>query len=139
MGIELYWDNDDETVMLMEFDGVWTWDDLYAALDKVKKVTDKSPVVLGAILDVRRGARFPGGSPFTGEAREHGQRVLQMGEGDSGPIVVVGAGGFLRTMFKALAALDPDRLRAIRFVDTMAEAEAYMAGHDFSPKAAGKA
>lgn len=135
MGIELYWNNDEETVMLMEFNGAWTWEEMYAVLDKVKKVTDKSPIVLGAILDLTHGARFPGGSPFTSQTRDHGQRVLKMGEGGSGPIAVVGAGGFFRTVFKALLAMDPDRLSHIRFVDTMDEAEAFMAQQDFSPKA----
>ncbi len=135
MGIELYWNNDEETVMLVDVDGAWTWDDMYAVLNKVKKVTDKSPIVLGAILDLTNGARFPGGSPFTSKTLDHGQRVLKMGEGGTGPIAVVGAGGFFRTVFKALLAMDPDKLAHIRFVDTMAEAEAFMAEQDFSPKA----
>jgi hypothetical protein len=135
MGIELYWNNDEETVILMEFDGAWTWDDMYTALDKVKKVSDRSPVVLGAILDVSHGARFPGGSPFTAQTKAHGERVLKMGEGGSGPIAVVGAGGFFRTVFKALISIEPERLRHIRFVDTMAEAEAFMAEQAFPPKA----
>ena len=37
MGIELYWDNDEQTVMLCEVDRSWTWDEMDAVLDKVKK------------------------------------------------------------------------------------------------------
>lgn len=134
MGIELYWDNDEQTVMLVEVIGAWTWDEMYEVLHKIKRVTDKSPITLGAILDLTRGAVFPGGLPFAGKTREHGKRVLKMGEGDRGPIAVVGANKLFQTVFRALLSLDPDKLGHIRFVDTMDEAQAFMAEQDFSPR-----
>jgi hypothetical protein len=134
MGIELYWNNDEQTVMLVEIQGAWTWDDMYDALHKVKKVSDKSPVVLGAILDLTRGATFPGGTPFNATTLGHGKRVLKMGEGGSGPIAVVGAAPFFRKVFSVFLSMDREKLGHIRFVDTLAEAEAFMAAQQFRHK-----
>lgn len=133
MGIELYWDNDEQTVMLAEVQGAWTWDDMYDALYKVKRITDRSPVVLGAIIDLR-GAGFPGGSPFSSATYGHGKRVLKLGEGGSGPIAVVGAAPFLRKVFSLFLSLDREKLGHIRFVDTLEEAEAFMSTQEFPAK-----
>lgn len=134
MGIELYWDNDEQTVMLVEIQGAWTWDDMYDALHKVKRITDKSPVVLGAIIDLRHGAAFPGGLPFSSTTYGHGKRVLKMGEGGSGPIAVVGAAPFFRKVFSVFLSMDREKLSHITFVDTLEEAEAFMARHEFPSK-----
>ena len=134
MGIELYWNNDEQTVMLVEIQGAWTWDDMYDALYKVKRITDKSPIVLGAILDLTHGAPFPGGSPFNSTTFGHGKRVLKMGEGGTGPIAVVGAAPFFRKVFGVFLSMDREKLSHICFVDTLAEAEAFMAQQDFRPK-----
>jgi ABC-type glycerol-3-phosphate transport system substrate-binding protein len=134
MGIELYWDNDEQTVILVEMQGKWTWDEMYEALQKVKRITDRSPVVLGAILDLTHGASFPGGSPFNATTYGHGQRVLKMGEGGTGPIAVVGANPFFRKVFEVFLSMDRDKLAHIRFVDTLEEAGAFMATQDFRPK-----
>lgn len=134
MGIELYWDNDEQTVMLVEIQGKWTWDDMYDALYKVKRISDKSSVVLGAIIDLSHGATFPGGSPFSVTSYGHGKRVLKMGEGGTGPIAVVGAAPFFRKVFGVLLSLDPEKLSHIRFVDTLEEAEAFMDTQSFPSK-----
>ena len=134
MGIELYWDNDEQTVMLAEVQGAWTWDDLYEALRKVKRISDKSPVVLGAIIDLTHGTAFPGGSPFSATAHGHGKRVIKMGEGGKGPIAVVGAAPFFRKAFGMLLSLDREKLSHITFVDTLEEAEAFMATQAFPAK-----
>jgi len=134
MGIELYWDNDEQTVMLAEVQGAWTWDDLYEALHKVKRISDRSPVVLGAIIDLTRGAGFPSGSPFSPTAHQHGKRVLKMGEGGKGPIAIVGAAPFFRKAFGMLLSLDREKLGHITFVDTLDEAEAFMAAQEFPAK-----
>lgn len=134
MGIELYWNNDEETVMLVEIRGAWTWDDMYDVLYKVKKVSDRSSVVLGAILDLRGAAVFPGGSPFNGTTYGHGKRVLKLGEGGTGPIAVVGANPFFRKVFGVFLAMDREKLGHIRFVDTIEEADAFMATQEIRRK-----
>lgn len=127
MGVELYWDNDERTVLLMEIDGAWTWDELFAVLDKVKKVTAAASVELGAIIDVSAGAIFPGGSVFTPTALENARRMLKMGDGRMGPVVVAGANGLIRAVVNAAAQLDRSIAASVQFARTADEARALLA------------
>lgn len=125
MSIELYWDNDDQTVMLCEFPRKWTWDDMYAMLTKVKRVTDRSEREIGAILDVRQGVSIPGGI-FTPSTYEHAKQMLKMGEGGSGPVVVVGASPLIKTVANAVRTIDQQAVSNVSFVDTLDEARAIL-------------
>lgn len=127
MGVELYWDNDERTVLLMEIDGAWTWDELFTVLDKVKKVTAAASVEMGAIIDVSAGAIFPGGSVFTPTALENARRMLKMGDGRMGPVVVAGANGLIRAVVNAAAQLDRSIAASVQFARTADEARALLA------------
>lgn len=127
MGIELYWDNDERTVMLCEITGSWTWDEMYQTLEKIKKVTDAADYEIGAILDVSQGISVPGGTIFTPTALEHAKRMLKMGEGGTGPVVIVGANPMIRTIYQTFHNLDRKALGNVRFAATVDEARAMLA------------
>lgn len=132
MGIELYWDNDAQTVMLCEVDRTWTWDEMDVLLDKVKKVTDRSDHTIGAILDLRQGVHFPGGTIFTPTALAHARKMLKMGEGQQqGPVVVVGASPVIKTIYKTLQKMDPRGLSLVSFATTLDEARATLMQYDY--------
>lgn len=122
MAIELYWDNDERTIMLCEFRDPWTWDDLFGMLNKVKKVTDNSPVTVGAILDVSQGFKLPGGALFSPATFEKAKQIFKMGEGGSGPVVVVGASPFIKTVYNAAKTIDKNALNHFSFVQTVDQA-----------------
>lgn len=127
MGIELYWDNDEQTVLLCEVDGPWTWDELHAAADKIKRVSDKAAaegIDLTAILDVRRGLFIPGGTVFTPAGFENGMKLLRMaqGTGGTGKVVVVGAHPMLRRIHDWFAAIDQNTMANITFAATLDDA-----------------
>jgi hypothetical protein len=124
MPIELYWDNDERTVMLIEVEGGYSWDDLYETLRKIKKVTDNAPCTIGAILDVSRGATIPGGKLYTQTALDHARNMLKMGEGGTGPVVIVGANSFIRLVFSTFYNLDRKALGNVQFAATTDEARA---------------
>jgi hypothetical protein len=127
MPIELYWDNDERTVMLIEVEGGYSWDDLYDVLRKIKKVTDNAPYTIGAILDVTRGATIPGGKLFTQTTLDHARNMLKMGEGGTGPVVIVGANSFIRLVFSTFYNLDRKALGNVQFAATPDEARAILA------------
>ncbi len=123
MGIELYWDDAERRdVFLVEIEGKWTYDELWDTLRKIKKVTDKSPITLGAILDLSRGTTVPGGTIFTQEAFNQAREILKFGQGGTGPIVIVGANGFMRSVFNTLSGLDRSAVMKVRFADSAEEA-----------------
>jgi hypothetical protein len=123
MGIELYWDDADRRdTFLVEIEGRWTYDELWDTLRKIKKVTDSSPVTLGAILDLSRGTTVPGGTIFTPTALHHARELLKFGQGGTGPIVIVGANGFMKSVFRTFSGLDKNGLMQVKFADTLDEA-----------------
>lgn len=129
MGIELYWDNDEQTIMLCEFGARWTWEEMFSTLDTIKKVTEKRSEVIGAIIDLSQGIHIPGGSLFSVEAREKGLKMLRMSEGGKGPMVIVGGGGFFKTLMGAFQMISTDRNLSndIYFADTVEQARSIMA------------
>ncbi len=137
MSIELYWDNDDQTVMLCAFPRKWTWDEMYATLDQIKQVTDHADREIGAILDVRQGVSIPGGL-FTPSSLEHAKRMLKMGEGGSGPVVVVGASPLIKTVAAAIRGLDANAVSNVSFADTPEQARAILKqrNHHYSEQGA---
>lgn len=118
MPIELYWDDDAQTVLLAEFEGRWTWDDLHDVLDKIKKVVQKTNAELSAIIDLRKGVSLPTSllDPVT---YEQAQRVLSLAPNGTGPVVVVGVHPLLQTIFDQLRQLDPAAVVNVRFAETM--------------------
>ena len=130
MGIELYWDNDTDTVMLCEFGQQWTWDELDAAMAKVKRITDSADREIAAIIDVRRGVNFPGGTIFSPAAFEQAKKMLRMGEGGRGPVVVVGASPLIKTVYNTVRSLDPNGLSNVSFAATLDEARTFLRGQN---------
>lgn len=126
MGIELYWDNDEQTIMLCEFEKSWTWDDLFATFDKIKKVTATRDHVIGAILDIGHGVKIPGGSIFNLETRNKAMQMLKMGGGEKGPMVIVGANSFIKAIYHAVGTIDSKAQDDIYFAKTLAEAREIM-------------
>ncbi|MCK6578930.1 MAG: hypothetical protein L6Q98_12570 [Anaerolineae bacterium] len=138
MGIELYWDNDDRSVMLVEVRGAFTWDEMYETLGKIKKVTERSPVEIGAILDMGADVRFPGGSVFNAAGLQHARNMLAMSKDGTGPMVVVGVSGIIRKVYDWFTAMDARAFANVKFADTLPQAQHIMAGRGFTyaPRAA---
>ena len=126
MAIELYWDNEEKNVMLCEISAPWTWEQLFVMLEKIKKVTDNSTQTIGAILDLSAGVNIPGGSIFNPTVFNYAKKMFQMGEGGTGPIVVVGASPMIRTVYNAALTIDRQKLSNFDFAKTLDEGRALM-------------
>jgi hypothetical protein len=126
MPIELYWDDDARTTMLCEVQGRWTWDEMWDVLHKIKKVTDSADHEIAAIVHVIDGLNIPGGTIFTREAFDHARRILRMGEGGTGPIIVVGVSPLIRTIYNTFLPMDRKTIGAIRFADSVDDARALL-------------
>jgi hypothetical protein len=122
MSIDLYWDNDDQTVMLAEFNGRWTWDELYAALNTIKKMSQERERVFGAIIDVRDGLHIPGGSIFNRDALNNFRKLMKLGDDGKGPVVIVGVNKMVRTVFDAAGKIDSKSVQDVHFSKDMDDA-----------------
>jgi hypothetical protein len=124
MGIDLFWDDDEQTTFLVEFRGDWTWDELNAVIKTTNRLSQERQQVLGAILDLREGLRIPGGSIFNREGLNQFRELISMSNSgqENGPVVIVGMSGMIKTVFDAVTKLDRDATQSIYFAATMDEA-----------------
>lgn len=123
MGIDLYWDDEEQTVMLAEFGKKWTWDELHAVLSTIKRLSEERGQIFGAIIDVSNGLNIPGGSIFNRESLGQFQRMLTLNDdGDKGPVVIVGMSNMIRTVFNAVKQVDKSVTNDVFFASTMDEA-----------------
>lgn len=122
MKIDLYWDNDDQTMLLCEFHAGWTWDDLMAVLRTVKRLSEERKEVFGALIDLRNGMTLPGGTIFNAEGMARFQQIMQLGSNGKGPVAVVGAGAMIRMVVDAIRRVNASVVEDVVFAQTLDEA-----------------
>lgn len=121
MKIELYWDNEDQTMLLCEFHAGWTWDDLFAILKTVKKLSEERQQMFGALIDLTRGMTLPGGSIFNPESLQNFQKVLQLGGDGKGPVAIIGAGSMARMVVDTIRRMNAKVVEDVVFASTLDE------------------
>lgn len=122
MGIDLYWDDAEQTVMLAEFGDRWTWDELHAVLRTIKRMSEERGQIFGAIIDVSRGLHIPGGTIFNREGLTNFRQMLTYGKGGKGPVVILGMSPAIQTIFDAVGRLDRNVTQDVYFARTMDDA-----------------
>ena len=127
MSIQVEWDNEQHTVVLYTFIGNWTWDELYASLDRGEEMAKDNPARVSAILDVRQGPSIPGGSFFSKTLLDQAQTLFNRAQADRGQIAVVGASPIMRSMFSVASNLFADKAGGVSFVDSIDEARRVVA------------
>lgn len=117
MAIELFWDNDEQSVFLAEFNGKWTWDDLHKVLSKIKHLSHEREQVFGAILDLRNGMHFPGGNIFSKEGLNQFKQLLALNDDATkkGPVVVLGVNSMIKMVVDAIAKIDKSVVEDVAF------------------------
>jgi hypothetical protein len=127
MGLDLYWDDEAQTVLLLEVNGPWSWEELRRTLATVQKLTAQADPEVGALIDVRKGLFLNAGTLFSADGLANARSLLTMGMGEPGPVVVVGTNPLVRSVYEAFAKLDGKMRNGVRFADTMEDARRVMA------------
>jgi hypothetical protein len=128
MSIELYWDDEAETVMLMEITGKWSWNDLFETMQTIQKISKQRHQTFGAIIDLSQGVSLPSGGFFNSEGLSNFRKLTQLDNGNKGPVVFVGMNGMFKSVFQTAGSLDPNFTKMTAFVNTMSEAQAKIYG-----------
>ncbi|MCS7072238.1 MAG: hypothetical protein NZM00_12080 [Anaerolinea sp.] len=127
MPLELYWDDDARTTMLLEVRGAWTWDELLHTMHTIKQVTDRAEREIAAILDLGDGLRLPGGTWLSREALDVARKLLALGQGGTGQVIVVGVSPAIRGIYNTLLTMDRRLVGGVAFAATVDEARAILA------------
>jgi hypothetical protein len=114
--IQVVWDNIDKTVIRFEFEGSWTWDDLYQASDEATAMLDTVPHMVDFVLDVRNANQIPR------DFMNHAGNIANGQNPKRGLLVVVGANRLLRTLGGTLRRLFPQATKDVKIVGTLEEA-----------------
>lgn len=57
--ITVKWDNEQKTIAMYEYQGHWTWADLFSAIDECNQMIDEVDHSVGIIIDMRGSAGMP--------------------------------------------------------------------------------
>lgn len=59
MPIRVYWEDETRTIVYYDFEGVWTWDELYTAFYQAIAMENSVCHRVDVILDMRQSGRLP--------------------------------------------------------------------------------
>ncbi len=126
MGISVKWDNDEKTIIQYVFDGRWTWNDLYAALDKVKEMSGSVDHRVDAIINFSNADLIPSGSIFSFDGKKNAQKLAQKANEARGTIVIAGANGFIKGIYDTFRLFDKHISSGVHFTDSVKQARSFL-------------
>lgn len=125
MAIVTRWDNKRKTVILLEFESEWSWDELEEAVQKTDRLIGSVEHFVDLIIDLE-GASIPR-DILTGA-----KNLLASGDArpNEGARVVVGANGALRTIYQTLQKTMNNDIggREVLFAPNLSDARAIIRG-----------
>lgn len=115
---------DDNHIVVWEFDGKWTWEDYYSQRDTVNDKIQATPHTVDMIVDMTNGSLLPQ-SVLT-----HAGNAVRKSPTNIGIIVIVGPSNFLRTFFnffkRMYGIFQPAQEKNLHMVGTLDEAYAIL-------------
>ena len=110
MGIEVAWDNEDQVIICLTYDRPWTWNDFYAAYDKMDIMLKNVSHDVSLIIDVRNAGFPPAGAPH------HFKRVIQANHPNVRNIVFVGLPLIVRSFLSIVNVNQTRRSESNKFL-----------------------
>jgi len=93
MGIRTSWDNENKTILRIEYEGSWTWEDFHKAHDEGNELIKSVSHRVAVIIDVSKSRLIPSG------ALSRGKHVTENKPANQGMTAVVGANGFIQGLY----------------------------------------
>ncbi len=125
MAIVTRWDNKKQTVVLLEFESEWNWQDLEEAVQKADQLIGSVEHVVDLIIDLE-------GTTIPRDVLTAAKTLLATGEArpNEGARVVVGANGAIRTIYHTIQKTFNNAVegREVLFAENMRDARAILRG-----------
>ena len=125
MAINTIWDNKKKTVVLLEFESEWSWDELQEAVAKADSLIGSVEHFVDLIIDLE-------GTSIPRDIMNAAKTLLASGEArpNEGARVVVGANGAMKTIYQTLQKTFSSTVegREILFAPSITDARAIIRG-----------
>jgi hypothetical protein len=118
MAIQVVWDNDEKTIIRMDFDD-WQWTDLHAALEALLTLGKSSNEPLGVIVNLEKANVMPLEGALTN--LQHALSVVEP------RAVLVSVKPIGKAIFDILTKLNPAHRDKVLYAETVDEARALLA------------
>jgi hypothetical protein len=118
MPIQVHWHNEAKTILRYDFEGVWTWDDLYAAIRDVNGMMGSVPHRVDVIITMFNSRTIPSG------ALVHMQSGSTRAASNWGMGVFVGNNPLVKALLTAFTKVYPRFNQRYTIASSLEEAEA---------------
>lgn len=124
MPVEVRWYDERQTLIYFRYEGRWTWEDFYAAVDASRAMLDSVDHVVDIIVDMQASAGIPSGDIIT-----HFRYMARRFEDPRvGQTVIIGMRALVRITSDIMRRLyRHDRCGTLRMAQDMDEALAILA------------
>lgn len=102
MGITIVWDNNEHSVMRINFAKAWSWSELDTTIAEAHSLMDSVHHQVDMIMDMKDGGTIPEAAFW----RFH--KLAQAKHRNRGRVIVVGGNAFIRTMTDTVRRLAND-------------------------------
>ena len=125
MSISVVWDNPEHTIIRYIYNGQWSLDNFYQALNESHQMMDSVDYRVGLIIDMENSKLVPNG------VLSHGKNVSMRKHPNQGKSIIVGAGGLVRTLFDVYRKVYRTTFddTAYHFVTSLDEARSLLLQH----------
>ena len=125
MAIVTRWDNKKKSVILLEFESEWTWEELEEAVERADRLIGSVEQFVDLIIDLE-------GTSIPRDILTAAKTLLASGEArpNEGARVVVGANGAIKTIYQTIQKTFNNAVegREVLFAPNMADARAIVRG-----------
>lgn len=94
MPVHIAWDNEDKTTIRYDYEGKWSWDELYNISNKALEMFKSVSHTVNVIHNLTNSTNLPSG------ALSHAQRFTSQNPENWGVSVVVGTSGFINGLLQ---------------------------------------
>ena len=91
MGVQVCWDNPEQTILRYDFEGQWTWDEFHTAAGEAFAMTTSVPHVVDTISYFHKGTLLPANALY------HFRQVMVNAPPNRGLNAIVGGTNLVRT------------------------------------------
>jgi hypothetical protein len=112
MAISIVWDNENKTVLRIDFEGRWDWSAYDAAIDEAYAIIRQMDYKVNVISQMSLDMAFPQGLPL-----RHLQRTQKLMPGNVGYFMVVGGNWAARAVLLAFRHYNDEKIHAVESLE----------------------